>query len=193
MADDRMALLDVVRKAAADGDTDFLREGVRALAEAIMEVEVTELTGVPRGERDPDARLTHRNGYRPRPWDTRVGTINLAIPRVRDGSYFPSLLDPRRRAERALLAVVCEAYVAGVSTRRVDDLVRSLGIAGISKSEVSRMCAALDAEVSAFRTRSLAGERYPYLWLDATYLEGPRGGQGGQHGGARRDRGRPHG
>src|SRR5665647_3773856 len=102
MADDRMALLDVVRKAAADGDTDFLREGVRALAEAIMEVEVTELTGVPRGERDPDARLTHRNGYRARPWDTRVGTINLAIPRVRDGSYFPSLLDPRRRAERAL-------------------------------------------------------------------------------------------
>jgi len=193
MADDRMALLDVVRKAAADGDTDFLREGVRALAEAIMEVEVTELTGVPRGERDPAQRLTHRNGYRARPWDTRVGTIDLAIPRVRDGSYFPSLLDPRRRAERALLAVVCEAYVAGVSTRRVDDLVRSLGITGISKSEVSRMCAALDAEVSAFRTRSLAGERYPYLWLDATYLEGPRGGQGGQHGGARRDRGLPHG
>ena len=139
MAEDRMAVLDTLRKALASGDVDFLREGVRVLAQAVMETEVTELTGVPRGERDPDARLTHRNGYRARPWDTRVGTIELAIPRVRDGSYFPSLLDPRRRAERALLAVVCEAYVAGVSTRRVDDLVRSLGIAGISKSEVSRM------------------------------------------------------
>ncbi len=177
MADDRMALLDVVRKAAADRDTDFLRESVRALAEALMEVEVTEITGVPRGERDPEARLTHRNGYRVRPWDTRVGSIDLAIPRVRDGSYFPSLLDPRRRAERALLAVVCEAYVAGVSTRRVDDLVRSLGITGISKSEVSRMCASLDAEVAAFRARSLAGERYPYLWLDATYLKVREGGR----------------
>jgi transposase-like protein len=171
MAEDRMAVLDTLRKALASGDVDFLREGVRVLAQAVMETEVTELTGVPRGERDPDARLTHRNGYRARPWDTRVGTIELAIPRVRDGSYFPSLLDPRRRAERALLAVVCEAYVAGVSTRRVDDLVRSLGIAGISKSEVSRMCTGLDAEVAAFRTRSLAGERYPYLWLDATYLK----------------------
>ena len=171
MADDRMALLEVVRKAAAEGDTDFLREGVRVLAQAIMELEVTELTGVPRGTRDPEARLTHRNGYRLRPWDTRVGTIELAIPRVRDGSYFPSLLDPRRRAERALVAVVSEAYLAGVSTRRVDDLVRSLGMSGISKSEVSRMCATLDAEVEAFRTRSLAGEAYPYLWLDATYLK----------------------
>jgi len=146
-----MALLEVVRKAAAEGDTDFLREGVRTLAQAIMELEVTELTGVPRGTHDPEARLTHRNGYRLRPWDTRVGTIELAIPRVRDGSYFPSLLDPRRRAERALVAVVSEAYLAGVCTRRVDDLVRSLGMSGISKSEVSRMCAALDAEVEAFR------------------------------------------
>ena len=148
MAEDRMAVLDTLRKALAGGDVDFLREGVRVLAQAVMEAEVTELTGVPRGERDPETRLTHRNGYRERRWDTRAGTIDLAIPRVRDGSYFPSLLDPRRRAERALLAVVCEAYVAGVSTRRVDDLVRSLGIGGISKSEVSRMCASLDAEVS---------------------------------------------
>ena len=171
MADDNMALLETLRKAMAGGDVDVLREGVRMLAQAIMEAEVTELTGVPHGERDPERRLTNRNGYRERRWDTRVGSIDLAIPRVRDGSYFPSLLDPRRRAERALLAVVQEAYVLGVSTRRVDDLVRALGIDGISKSEVSRMCAALDAEVEAFRARSLAELACPYVWLDATYLK----------------------
>ena len=171
MAEDRMAVLDTVRKAIAEGDPDFLREGVRVLAQAVMEAEVTELTGLPHGERDPERRLTRRNGYRDRRWDTRVGTVELGIPRVRDGSYFPSLLEPRRRAERALLAVVQEAYVSGVSTRRVDDLVRALGIEGISKSEVSRICAALDAEVEAFRSRSLAGEAYPYLWLDATYVK----------------------
>jgi putative transposase len=170
VADDSMTLLEMLRKASAGGDVDVLREGVRILAQALMEAEVTEVTGVAKGERDPEQRLTHRNGYRDRRWDTRVGTIELAIPRVRDGSYFPSLLEPRRRAERALLAVVQEAYVAGVSTRRVDDLVRALGIEGISKSEVSRICAALDAEVEAFRSRSLAGETYPYLWLDATYV-----------------------
>lgn len=171
MAEDRMAVLDTVRKAIADGDQDFLREGVRVLAQAVMEAEVTELTGLPHGERDPDRRLTRRNGYRDRRWDTRVGTVELAIPRVRDGSYFPSLLEPRRRAERALLAVVQEAYVSGVSTRRVDGLVRALGIEGISKSEVSRICAALDAEVEAFRSRPLSDTAYPYLWLDATYLK----------------------
>jgi putative transposase len=171
MADDRMAVLETVRKAISDGDVDFLREGVRVLAQAVMEAEVTELTGVPHGERDPERRLTHRNGYRERRWDTRVGTIDLAVPRVRDGSYMPSLLDPRRRTERALLAVIQEAYVSGVSTRRVDDLVRALGIEGISKSEVSRICAALDAEVSAFRSRPLGETAFPYLWLDATYLK----------------------
>jgi transposase-like protein len=171
MAKDRMALLETIRKAGAEGDADFLREGVKALAEAVMEAEVTELTGVPRGVRDPEHRLTSRNGYRERRWDTRVGSIGLAIPKVRDGSYFPSLLEPRRRAERALLAVVCEAYVLGVSTRRVEDLVEALGITGISKSEVSRICTALDAQVEAFRGRSLAGEAYPYLWLDATYVK----------------------
>jgi transposase-like protein len=177
MAEDRMALLETLRKATADGDMDFLREGVRVLAQAVMEAEVSELTGLPRGERDPERRLTSRNGYRERRWDTRVGTVGLAIPKVRDGSYFPSLLEPRRRAERALLAVVQEAYVAGVSTRRVDDLVRALGLDGISKSEVSRICAALDAEVAAFRDRSLGGEAYPYLWLDATYLKVREGGR----------------
>jgi putative transposase len=171
MADDRMALVETVRKAMGDGDVDFLREGVRVLAQAVMEAEVSELTGLPKGERDPERRLTHRNGYRERRWDTRVGTIDLAVPRVRDGSYLPSLLDPRRRTERALLAVVQEAYVSGVSTRRVDDLVRALGIEGISKSEVSRICAALDAEVTAFRNRPLTDAAFPYLWLDATYLK----------------------
>ncbi len=177
MADASMTLLETLRKAGADGDVDLLREGVRVLAEAIMEAEVSELTGAAKGQRDPQRRLTHRNGYRERRWDTRVGSVALAIPRVRDGSYFPSLLEPRRRAERALLAVVQEAYLNGVSTRRVDDLVRALGIDGISKSEVSRMCAALDAEVQAFRSRSLAETVYPYLWLDATYLKVRDGGR----------------
>lgn len=171
MADDRMAVLDLLRKAGADGDTDFLRDGVRILAQAVMEAEVTDLTGVAHGERAPERRLTSRNGYRERRWDTRVGTIELAIPKVRDGSYFPSLLEPRRRAERALLAVIQEAYVLGVSTRRVEDLVETLGVASLSRTEVSRICAALDAEVEAFRSRSLAGEAYPYLWLDATYVK----------------------
>jgi len=171
MAEDRMAVLDMLRKATADGDVDVLREGVRVLAEAIMEVEVSELTGAAKGERAPERRLTNRNGYRERRWDTRVGTIGLSIPKVRDGSYFPSLLEPRRRAERALLSVVQEAYVAGVSTRRVEDLVEALGIASLSRSEVSRICAALDAEVEAFRSRSLVEERYPYLFLDATYVK----------------------
>jgi len=171
MADERMGLLELLRKAGTDGDADFLRAGAQVLAEALMEAEITELTGAPKGERAPERRLTNRNGYRERRWDTRVGTIDLAIPRVRDGSYFPSLLEPRRRAERALLAVVQEAYVAGVSTRRVEDLVAALGIASMSKSEVSRICAALDAEVEAFRNRPLIGERYPYVWLDATYVK----------------------
>ena len=166
-----MTLLETLRKATAEGDVDVLREGVRILAQAIMEAEVSELTGVPRGERNPAERLTHRNGYRERRWDTRVGTIELAVPRVRDGSYLPSLLDPRRRTERALLAVVQEAYVLGVSTRRVDDLVRALGVEGISRSEVSRICAGLDAEVERFRTRPLGETAFPYLWLDATYLK----------------------
>ena len=161
---------------SAEGEVDVLREGVRLLAQAIMEAEVSELTGLPKGERDPEHRLTHRNGYRERRWDTRVGTIPLDVPRVRDGGYLPSLLDPRRRTERALLAVVQEAYVLGVSTRRVDDLVRALGIEGISRSEVSRICVALDAEVAAFRSRPLGELACPYLWLDATYLRVREGG-----------------
>ena len=171
MADDSMALLETLRKMSAGGEVDVLREGVRLLAQAIMEAEVTEITGAAKGERNPDARQTHRNGYRERRWDTRVGTIQLDVPRVRDGGYLPSLLDPRRRTEQALLAVIQEAYVTGTSTRRVDDIVRALGIAGISKSEVSRICAGLDAEVAAFRCRPLGEAAFPYLWLDATYLK----------------------
>lgn len=176
MADDyRMALEDLLRKAQAEGDADFLRDGVRALAQAVMELEVTEHVGAAPYERT-EGRRGQRNGTRERTWDTRVGTIELKVPRVRDGSFFPSLLDPRKRAERALVAVVQEAYVHGMSTRRVDDLVKSLGMAGISKSQVSRLCAELDAEVERFRTRRLEGS-YPYLWLDATYLKVRRDGR----------------
>jgi putative transposase len=171
VADNRMAVLETVRKAMADGDVDFLREGLRVLAQAVMEAEVTELTGVAHGERDPEHRLTQRNGYRERPWDTRLGTIGLEVPRVRDGSYLPSFVEPRRRVEQAMVAVIKEAYVLGVSTRRVEDLVEAMGITSLSRSEVSRLCSVLDAEVEAFRHRSLSGETYPYLWLDATYVK----------------------
>jgi putative transposase len=166
----RMALAELLRKAEADPSLDVLREGVRVLAEALMEVEVTQHVGAAPHERTL-ARTGHRNGYRERQWDTRVGSIDLRVPRVRDGSYFPALLEPRTRAERALVAVVQEAYVEGVSTRRVDDLVKALGLEGISKSQVSRLCAALDEEVERFRSRPLTGA-YPYLWVDATFVKG---------------------
>jgi putative transposase len=170
MADDlRMALTEVLRKAELDRDADFLREGVRVLSQALLELEVTQHLGAERHERTAE-RSGQRNGYRERTWDTRVGTLELRVPRVRDGSFFPSLLEPRKRAERALVAVVQEAYVQGVSTRRVDDLVQALGLQGISKSQVSRLCEALDAEVERFRTRKLEGP-YPYVWLDATFLK----------------------
>ncbi len=164
----RMALVDVLRKAGVE-QPDFLREGVRVLAQELMELEVAEQLGAERHERTAE-RTGYRNGYRERPWDTRVGTIELKVPRVRDGSFFPSLLEPRRRAERALVSVVQEAYVQGISTRRVDDLVQALGMQGISKSQVSRMCAELDKEVESFRTRKLIGP-YPYVWLDATFVK----------------------
>ena len=134
--------------------------------QAVMEAEVLSKTGAERGERSPD-RLTHRNGYRARPWDTRVGTLALQIPKVREGSYFPSLLEPRRRSERALLAVIQQAYVEGVSTRRVEDLIQALGCDGISKSQVSRICQELDGVVQSFLGRPLDSGPYRYLWLDA--------------------------
>jgi putative transposase len=143
---------------------DLVRESLRWLVSELMEAEVSELIGARRGERTED-RATHRNGYRSRRWDTRAGEIELQIPKIRRGSYFPSFLEPRRRSEQALLSVVQQAYVCGVSTRRVDQLVESLGLR-ISRSEVSRICAGLDEQVEAFRTRPLEGD-YPYLFLDA--------------------------
>ena len=170
MADEwSIALASLLRKAQAEADADFLREGVRVLSEALMELEVTQQLGAERHERTA-SRTGQRNGYRERQWDTRVGSIPLRVPRVRDGGFVPSLLEPRKRAERALTAVVQEAYVHGVSTRRVDDLVQALGMAGISKSQVSRLCEELDAEVERFRTRRLDGP-YPYVWLDATFVK----------------------
>ena len=166
MVRESVNLLELLRKQAAGGDLDFLREAVAVLAEAVMEAEVAAQAGAAYGERSPE-RITRRNGYRPRRWDTRAGTIELHIPKLRQGSYFPALLEPRRRAERALLAVVQQAYVEGVSTRRVDDLVRSLGCEGISKSQVSRICAELDTVVTSFLERPLDGGPYRYLWLDA--------------------------
>jgi putative transposase len=163
----RMDLSAFVGKLLEKQDGDVLREGIRVLSQALMETEVAGLIGAERHERTAD-RTAYRNSYRTRTWDTRVGTIELAIPKVRPGTYFASLLQPRRRAEHALLAVVQEAYVHGVSTRKVDDLVRALGIDGLSKSEVSRICADLDTAVEAFRARALRGE-YPYVWGDATY------------------------
>ena len=166
MVKESVDLLELLRKQADGADLDFLREAVAVLAQAVMDADVSEQIGAAHGERS-ETRLTRRNGYRERRWDTRVGTIELEIPKLREGSYFPSLLEPRRRSERALVSVVTQAYVEGVSTRRVDDLVRSLGCDGISKSQVSRMCAELDEVVSSFLERPLDSGPYRYLWLDA--------------------------
>ena len=166
MVKERMDLLELLRKGGMDGDVDFLREALRVLVEGIMDAEVSSRIGAEYGERSAE-RVTQRNGYRSRAWDTRVGTMDLHIPKLREGSYFPSLLEPRRRSERALLAVIQQAYVEGVSTRRVDDLVKALGCEGISKSQVSRICQELDVVVDGFMGRPLDGGPYPYLWLDA--------------------------
>ena len=171
-----MDLLDLLRKRGMDGDVDFLREALQVLVEGIMEAEVSAQIGAEHGERNPE-RVTHRNGYRNRTWDTRVGTMDLRIPKLREGSYFPSLLEPRRRSEKALLAVIQQAYVEGVSTRRVDDLVKSLGCDGISKSQVSRICRDLDEVVENFLGRPSDGGPYPYVWLDALTQKVREGGR----------------
>jgi transposase-like protein len=159
----------VVAKALIEEHADFLRESVAMIVAEIMEAEIARQIGAGKGEVS-GARLTHRNGYRPRPWATRVGEIELAVPRKRSGeSYFPSFLEPRKRSEKALLGVVMEAYVNGVSTRKVDRLVSELGI-HMSKDQVSRICGELDGQVEAFRSRPLEGA-YPYLWLDAKHLK----------------------
>ena len=175
MAVSKMELLELVRKAEG-GDVDFLREGVRVLAQALMEAEVSAQIGAEHSERTL-SRVTHRNGYRLRDWDTRAGTIELAIPRVRQGSYLPSILEPRRWAERALAAVVAQCYVEGVSTRRVDDIARARGLDGISKSQVSRMCAELDEVVAAWRNRPLDAGPYAFVWLDALVVKVREGGR----------------
>jgi len=164
-----MTSAEVVAKALIEEHSDFLRESVAMIAAEIMEAEIARQIGAGKGEVS-EARSTHRNGYRPRPWATRVGEIELAVPRKRSGeSYFPSFLEPRKRSEKALLGVVMEAYVNGVSTRKVDHLVSELGIR-MSKDQVSRICRELDGQVEAFRSRPLEGA-YPYLWLDAKHLK----------------------
>ena len=161
-----MTIEQVVREVMESEHVDVLRESVRLVVQELMELEVSELIGAELGERNPEGRMTQRNGYRPRQWDTRAGVVELQIPKLRQGSYFPAaILEPRKRGEQALLSVVQQAYVCGVSTRRVDQLVESLGLR-ISRSEVSRICALLDEQVEAFRQRPLEGD-YPYLWLDA--------------------------
>ena len=172
MTNDRMALIELVEKQA---DGDLVREMLAFAAERIMEAEVEARTGAAKGARTA-LREVQRNGYRDRDWDTRAGRITLEIPKLRKGSYFPSFLEPRRTAEKALVAVIQEAYVHGVSTRSVDDLVKAMGAGGMSKSQVSRLCAEIDERVNAFLSRPLEGA-WPYVWLDATYLKVREGGR----------------
>ena len=176
MVKQRMDLLELLRKRGMDGDVDFLREALRILVDGIMDAEVSAQIGAQHGERSPE-RVTYRNGYRNRTWDTRVGTMELHIPKLREGSYFPSLLEPRRRSEKALLAVIQQAYVEGVSTRRVDDLIKALGCDGISSSQVSRICEQLDEVVDSFLGRPLDGGPYPYVWLDGLTQKVREGGR----------------
>ena len=166
MTIDRMTLKALIEKGS---DDDLLREMMAFVANRMMDLEVESLTGAAHGERSP-ARINHRNGYRERTWDTRAGSVELKIPKLRKGSYFPAFLEPRRTAEKALTAVIQEAYVQGISTRSVDDLVKAMGMSGISKSQVSRLCAEIDERVDAFLNRPIEGD-WPYLWIDATYVK----------------------
>ena len=166
MTEDMMALRGLMEKSA---DTDLLREMIGFAAQRLMELEVTAKTGAGLGEKSPE-RLAQRNGYRDRDWETRAGTVELRIPKLRTGSYFPGFLEPRRLAKKALTAVIQEAYVKGISTRSVDDLVKAMGGSGVSKSQVSRLCEEIDEKVQAFLARPIEGD-WPYLWIDATYVK----------------------
>jgi len=181
-------MIDLPGVIAKSDDADFLRELIQDAAQRLMDIEVAAVCGAGHGERSPD-RENQRNGYRPRRWDTRAGTIGLNIPKLRKGSYFPTFLEPRRTAEKALMAVIQEAYIHGVSTRAVDDLVRAMlcpagdckaiaerGLTGTSKSQVSRLCEEIDERVQAFLNRPLEGD-WPFLWLDATYVKLREGGR----------------
>jgi len=161
-----MALAELAEKGA---DADLLRQMIQFVAQRMMEMDVEGLCAAGYGERSAD-RANSRNGYRERAWDTRAGTVELKIPKLRQGSYFPGFLEPRRTAEKALAAVIQEAYVQGVSTRSVDELVRAMGMSGISKSQVSRLAAEIDERVGAFLNRPIEGD-WPYLWIDATYVK----------------------
>jgi transposase-like protein len=172
MTNDMMTLRTLLEKSS---DADLLREMIGFTAQRLMALEVEGLTGAAPGERSPD-RINQRNGYRDRAWETRAGTVELHIPKLRKGSYFPAFLEPRRMAEKALTAVIQEAYVQGVSTRSVDDLVKAMGMSGISKSQVSRLCEEIDGKVKAFLERPIEGD-WPYIWIDATYLKVRRGGR----------------
>jgi transposase-like protein len=166
MTDAMMNLKGLIEKAS---DADILREMISFAAERLMELEVGALTGAPYGEKSTDRRA-QRNGYRDRTWETRAGAVELRIPKLRTGSYFPGFLEPRRMAEKALTAVIQEAYIQGISTRSVDDLVKAMGMSGISKSQVSRLCEEIDEKVQAFLDRPIEGD-WPYLWIDATYVK----------------------
>ena len=166
MTDMMMDLKALLEKAP---DADFLRETIGFAAKHLMEMEVGALTGAGYGEKSP-TRLVQRNGYRERDWETRAGAVELRIPKLRKGSYFPFFLEPRRMAEKALTAVIQEAYIQGISTRSVDDLVKAMGMSGVSKSQVSRLCEEIDGKVKAFLDRPIEGD-WPYLWIDATYVK----------------------
>jgi putative transposase len=166
MTDDKMALLELLQKS---GGGDFLKDLAESVLQRLMEYEVEGLIGAAKHER-AESRTTHRNGYRERAFETRLGTLDLKVPKLRQGSYFPGFLEPRRTTERALVAVIQEAWIQGISTRKIDDLVQAMGMSGISKSQVSALCQEIDGRVKSFLERPLAGE-WPYLWLDATYLK----------------------